>query len=98
VLRTPAHEVVEFDGPVLELLTESRARFDRRLAAGAATLDRARRQAAYLALQREWLAYHCTITLYEWPEVRQVAETLHNFAPAGGPAVDGWNAADWWLG
>ena len=71
---------------------------DRRLAAGAATLDRARRQAAYLALQREWLAYHCTITLYEWPEVRQVAETVHNFAPAGGPAVDGWNAADWWLG
>ena len=33
VLRTPAHEVVEFDGPVLELLTESRARFARRLAA-----------------------------------------------------------------
>ena len=33
VLRTPSHEVVEFDGTVLELLTESRARFDRRLAA-----------------------------------------------------------------
>jgi endonuclease-8 len=33
VLRTPSHEVVEFDGPVLELLTESRTRFDRRLAA-----------------------------------------------------------------
>jgi endonuclease-8 len=33
VLRTPSHEVVEFDGPVLELLTESRATFDRRLAA-----------------------------------------------------------------
>jgi endonuclease-8 len=33
VLRTPSHEIVEFDGPVLELLTESRARFDRRLAA-----------------------------------------------------------------
>jgi endonuclease-8 len=33
VLRTPSHEVVEFDGPVLELLTESRVRFDRRLAA-----------------------------------------------------------------
>jgi endonuclease-8 len=32
VLRTPSHEVVEFDGPLLELLTESRARFDRRLA------------------------------------------------------------------
>jgi endonuclease-8 len=31
ILRTPSHEVVEFDGPVLELLTESRTRFDRRL-------------------------------------------------------------------
>jgi endonuclease-8 len=32
VLRTGAGEAVQFDGPVLELLTESRARFDRRLA------------------------------------------------------------------
>jgi endonuclease VIII len=33
VLRAAGHEVVQFDGPVLELLTESRTRFDRRLAA-----------------------------------------------------------------
>ena len=33
VIRTEQHEVVEFDGPVLELLTDSRTRFDRRLAA-----------------------------------------------------------------
>jgi endonuclease VIII len=33
VLRTDEHEVVQFDGPVLELMTESRSRFDRRLAA-----------------------------------------------------------------
>lgn len=32
VLRTARGEVVQFDGPVLELLTESRIRFDRRLA------------------------------------------------------------------
>lgn len=32
VIRARGHEVVEFDGPVLELLTESRTRFDRRLA------------------------------------------------------------------
>jgi len=32
VLRARGHEVVEFDGPVLELMTESRTRFDRRLA------------------------------------------------------------------
>jgi endonuclease VIII len=31
VIRTPEHEVVEFDGPVLELMTDSRTRFDRRL-------------------------------------------------------------------
>jgi endonuclease-8 len=33
VIRTADHEVVQFDGPVLELMTESRTRFDRRLAA-----------------------------------------------------------------
>jgi endonuclease VIII len=32
VLRTAGHEVVQFDGPVLELMTESRTRFDQRLA------------------------------------------------------------------
>ena len=32
VLTTEIGEVVQFDGPVLELLTESRTRFDRRLA------------------------------------------------------------------
>ncbi|MBW3652401.1 MAG: DNA glycosylase [Actinobacteria bacterium] len=32
VLRTDDGEAVQFDGPVLELLTESRTRFDRRLA------------------------------------------------------------------
>jgi endonuclease VIII len=33
VIRTDEHEVVQFDGPVLELMTESRTHFDRRLAA-----------------------------------------------------------------
>ena len=33
VIRTESHEVVQFDGPVLELMTESRSRFDQRLAA-----------------------------------------------------------------
>jgi endonuclease VIII len=32
VIRTPEHEVVQFDGPVLELLTDSRTRFDQVLA------------------------------------------------------------------
>ena len=33
VIRTDEHEVVQFDGPVLELMTEGRTRFDKRLAA-----------------------------------------------------------------
>jgi endonuclease VIII len=33
VLRAGGHDVVQFDGPVLELMTESRVRFDQRLAA-----------------------------------------------------------------
>jgi endonuclease-8 len=32
ILRSRGHHVVQFDGPVLELLTEGRARFDQRLA------------------------------------------------------------------
>ncbi len=32
VIRTPDHEIVQFDGPVLELMTEGRSRFDQRLA------------------------------------------------------------------
>jgi endonuclease-8 len=31
VIRTPEHEVVQFDGPVLELMTEGRTRFDQRI-------------------------------------------------------------------
>jgi endonuclease-8 len=33
VIRTDEHEVVQFDGPVLELMTDGRTRFDQRLAA-----------------------------------------------------------------
>ena len=33
VIRRAGHDVVQFDGPVLELMTESRSRFDQRLAA-----------------------------------------------------------------
>jgi endonuclease-8 len=33
VIRAAGHEVVEFDGPLLELMTDGRTRFDRRLAA-----------------------------------------------------------------
>src|SRR2546423_1198390 len=32
VIRTPEHDVVQFDGPVLKLMTDSRTRFDQQLA------------------------------------------------------------------
>ena len=32
VIRTDRHEVVQFGGPVLELMTDSRSRFDHRIA------------------------------------------------------------------
>ena len=33
VIRTPDHEIVQFDGPILELMTDGRSRTDHRLAA-----------------------------------------------------------------
>ena len=42
ILRARGHEVVQFDGPVLELLTESRTRFDLRLLPSGPTSARRR--------------------------------------------------------
>jgi endonuclease VIII len=54
VIRTAEHDVVEFDGPVLELMTESRTRFDRRLAAlGADVLAQELDERRVLARLRE---------------------------------------------
>src|SRR5829696_9928773 len=54
VLRTEEHEVVQFDGPVLELMTDSRTRFDRRLAAlGPDVLAPALDEAGFLRRLRE---------------------------------------------
>ena len=54
VIRTADHEVVQFDGPVLELVTDSRTRFDRRLTAlGPDVLAREFDGARFLKLLRE---------------------------------------------
>ena len=54
VLRTEEHEVVQFDGPVLELMTDSRTRFDGRLAAlGPDVLAPALDEAGFLRRLRE---------------------------------------------
>jgi len=73
------------------------AQLDADFRAGAATLDFAKRRAAYLAAQRVWLAEHCTIPLLQWPRVIQRPFKLHNFAPDPSYSTDAWNAADWWV-
>lgn len=70
---------------------------DKAFADGESILDLDLRRRAYLAAQKEWLAYRCTIPLFDWPVVRQVSGRLHNFAPNASVSMDIWNAADWWL-
>jgi endonuclease VIII len=54
VIRTPEHDVVQFDGPVLELMTDSRTRFDQRLAGlGPDVLAEEFDEGRYLRLLRE---------------------------------------------
>jgi endonuclease VIII len=54
VIRTPEHEVVQFDGPELELMTEGRTRFDQRLAGlGTDIVGDDFSQAAFLTRLRE---------------------------------------------
>ena len=54
VMRTREHDVVEFDGPVLELMTEGRRRFDLRLGGlGTDILGDGFDEAAFLARLRE---------------------------------------------
>jgi peptide/nickel transport system substrate-binding protein len=73
------------------------AALDADLAAGSASLDAPRRRQAYAGAARDWIAYGCTIPLFEWPEVVQVSSKLKNFAPDPSISMDLWNAADWWL-
>jgi endonuclease-8 len=55
VIRTDDHEVVQFDGPVLELMTDGRTRFDRRIAAlGPDLIDDEFDEAGYLRRLREY--------------------------------------------
>ena len=64
---------------------------------GESTLDPGARRAIYAAAEKEWLSYHCTLPLFEVPQVTQVSTRLHNFAPSPGPGGETWNAAEWWM-
>ncbi len=70
---------------------------DQALLAGDSSLDLAKRRAAYADVEKEWLQYHCTMPLFEWPQIDQVSGKLRNFSPNPGIQMDAWNAVDWWL-
>jgi peptide/nickel transport system substrate-binding protein len=70
---------------------------DHSLQAGDASLDPSKRRTAAADTAREWLQYHCTIPLYDWPQIDQVSSKLRNFSPNPGVQMDVWNAGDWWL-
>jgi peptide/nickel transport system substrate-binding protein len=57
-------------------------KLDAGLAAGESTLDFGKRRQAYAGVARDWIAYGCTIPLFEWPRVVQVSNKLKNFTPA----------------
>lgn len=61
------------------------------------TVFGAARRDATRSAERAWLGYHCTIPLFEWPDVRAVASRLHNFAANPGMPAETWNVSDWWL-
>ena len=73
------------------------SRLEAAMAAGDGKLRADDRRAAYLVAQREWLAYACTIPLYEVSQVREVSVRLHGFMPGAMLGGDGWNAVDWWV-
>lgn len=70
---------------------------DQAFAEGAAALKAAPRRDAYLRAQREWLAYHCTVPLFEWPQLVQVSSRVRNFVQHPQAGLETWNATDWWL-
>jgi len=73
------------------------AGLDAALQAAARPVDKQHRRLAYLAVQREWLDYRCTIPLLDLPQVVQRPSRLHNLVLNPGAATETWNAADWWV-
>jgi peptide/nickel transport system substrate-binding protein len=71
---------------------------DRALEQGRATMDQARRAAAYRAFQAAYLRARCELPLYRRLDIGVTSSGLHNFALNPGPAGNTWNIADWWLG
>lgn len=70
---------------------------DQALAAGATTLDRGRRSAAYGVFASAYQAARCETPLFWRLDVGLAARRLHNFAPNPSAAGNTWNVADWWV-
>ena len=74
------------------------AGIDRALEAGRATLDQARRGAAYRDFERAFLAAGCEVPLYQRLDIAVVSNRLHNLVLNPTNAGNTWNVADWWVG
>ena len=70
---------------------------DADLAAGRATLDRARRGLAYRDLQIQYRKLACEVPLYQRLDVGLSSRHLHNYAPNPTGPGNTWNVADWWI-
>jgi len=70
---------------------------DADLAAGRATLDRAKRAEAYRDLQVQYRKAACEVPLYQRLDVGLSSKHLHNYAPNPAGPGNTWNLADWWI-
>lgn len=70
---------------------------DADLAAGRATLDRARRGVAYRDLQVQYRKLACEVPLYQRLNIGLSSRHLHNYAPNPAGPGNTWNVADWWI-
>jgi len=70
---------------------------DADLVAGRATLDRARRGAAYRDLQAQYRKLTCEVPLYQRLDIGVSSRHLHNYAPNPAGPGNTWNVADWWI-
>ncbi len=70
---------------------------DQALAAGRATLDPARRSAAYRSFEAAYVKARCELPLYRRLAIGVSSPRLHNLSPNPAPVGNAWNVADWWL-
>jgi len=70
---------------------------DQSLDHGRATLELAKRAAAYRDFQAAYASARCELPLYRRVDVGVASPALRNFVLNPSPAGNTWNLADWWL-